>query len=76
MNAKPIFIVKLPSEMDGKQVADIWDELHDQIKDYHVLVFQTNETKEPEFSVFYEKNFTEVKFDELKDIVKNAIANK
>jgi hypothetical protein len=76
MNPKPIFIVKVSSNVDSEWAGEMSLDLQEKLPDYHVLVFQTSEMQEPEFSVLYEKDFTEVKFEELKEIVKNAIANK
>jgi len=41
--------------------------------DYHWFCFYKDEITEPEFKVFYEKDFTQIKFDELKQIVSNSI---
>ena len=41
--------------------------------DYHWFCFYKDDISEPEFKVFYEKDFTEIKFEELKQIVNNSI---
>lgn len=41
-------------------------------KDYHVVVYLAINVDNPIIQVFYEKDFNEVKFDELKAIIENA----
>lgn len=45
----------------------------DYWKDYYWFSFYKNEITEPEFKVFYVKDFTEIEMNELKGIVLNAI---
>lgn len=67
---KPIFLVGLPmSRTDHHQYERVALELTKKLMDYHVLVYPTIEV-EPQYKCFYEKDFDEVKFEELKQIVR------
>lgn len=66
---KPIFLVAIPFEQ-YKNIDDIQKNLEGKLIDYHVLIY-LHDKEEIEFKAFYEKDFNQVKFDELKQIVKN-----
>ena len=68
--AKPIFIVRLPSETE--ELERISKNLTDSLSDYYVLTISGNCDK-AEFDVFYEKDMTDIKFDELKEYVTKII---
>lgn len=68
--AKPIFIVRLPSETD--ELERISKNLTDSLSDYYVLTISGN-YDEAKFEVFYEKDMTDIKFDELKQHLTNII---
>lgn len=70
--AKPIFIVFAAKNIERERRTDIANMLTNKIDDYHCLVVSTD-NNENEFKVFYEKDFNEVKFEELKRIVEDAI---
>lgn len=72
---KPIFLVGVPRNMDYEQVLKAQVELERQLDGYYSLVFQTNQD-EIKFQCFYEKDFDEVKFEELKQIVKENLITK
>lgn len=73
MKAKPIFIVRLPIDIFEKdRPVFIQDNLRKKLHDYHVIVLMCN-VDEPKFEAFYEKDFNEVKFEELKQIVKDSL---
>ena len=65
--AKPIFLVALPYEA-AKNIQDIQKKLEQQLTDYYPLIYLHNKD-EIEFRAVYEKDFDEVKFEELKEIV-------
>lgn len=67
--AKPIFLVALPSYESFKTVEDIQKKIEGHLIDYHVLVYMHNK-EDLEFHALYEKDFDEVKFEELKQIVR------
>lgn len=65
--AKPIFIIAVP-QRDADEIPFIMQNLKDTMSDYHHIVYPHSKD-EPEFKVFYEKDFDEVKYEELKQIV-------
>ena len=72
MKVKPIFIVRVPESFDEETLKGLADSLVDRFKDYHILVIVTD-VKDVQFEVFYEKDFNEVKYEELKEIVNNMV---
>lgn len=77
--AKPIFIVRAcpmsdDEEHSGKLIASLANNLQVQLHDYHVLTVQDNNLESFQFEVFYEKDFNEAKFEELKEIVRSYAA--
>ncbi len=66
---KPIFTIGIPSE-EGLQ-NEVLDALTKKLDDYHVLFYNTYK-EEFQFECFFEKDFNHVKFEELKQIVKDA----
>jgi hypothetical protein len=44
-----------------------------KLEGYYVLVYKTNE-EEIQFKCFYEKDFNDVKFEELKQTVKDMLS--
>ena len=71
--AKPIFLVALPYEVADK-IQDIQKNLEQQLTDYYPLIYIHNKD-EIEFRAVYEKDFDEVKFEELKDIVRGSVSS-
>lgn len=70
MNVKPIAFIRIPVEIIDSQ-GEIRNQLAKQLVDYHVLVASTHNVEDIQLEVFYEKDMTHVKFDELKEIVSN-----
>lgn len=70
--AKPIFLAGIPDIKSEEQLSNIYKSLEQKITDYHVLVYPIN-TGIPIFECFYEKDFNQVKFEELKDIILNKL---
>jgi hypothetical protein len=70
--AKPIFLVSVPSHL-WPDLNKIENYLENKFYDYHVLCI-SNDNEKIEFKVFFEKDFDEVKFDELKNVVTRSIA--
>ena len=68
---KPIFLVGLPIGTPKITLRKIYEELKG-IRDYHHLIY-INTSDNYEFKVFYEKDFNEVKYDELQKIIKENI---
>ena len=77
--AKPIFLVKVPYEItsvcDGEHVNNIQKVLEKKLTDYHVLVAGCN-VNDLEFQCFFEKDFGEINFEELKSIVSEQFKTK
>ena len=71
MKVKPIFIVGLPNRSKSafNQVVEY---LTGKLTDYHVLV-SVREDDKLTHEVFFEKDFNEVKYEELKEILKSAL---
>lgn len=82
MTAKPIAVIYLPSDVraDGEKItwkdcANTQKKLDEDKPDYYWFVLLKNDTSDVEFKVFYEKEFTEIQYAELKNIIEQAIAN-
>lgn len=71
--AKPIFLVALPYEA-AQNIQDIQKKLEQQLTDYHPLIYLHNK-EDIEFRAIYEKDFDEVKFKELKEIVRGSVSS-
>lgn len=71
MTVKPIFIVKTPSMLTMEVTDKIKHGLKDQLDGYYVIIVQ-GDTGEFEFECFYEKDFNHVKYEELKQIIKES----
>jgi len=69
--AKPIFLVGVPMDFEPHIVQNIQQVLEEKIKDYHPLVYTKKDCDEIDFKALYEKDFDEVKFEELKELVRS-----
>jgi hypothetical protein len=70
--AKPIFTIHIPNINNVEEHRQIQEYLQRKFNDYHVLVYSSDK-EEIEFKCFFEKDFNEVKFEELKKIVSDYI---
>jgi len=70
MKVKPIFIVRVPDNWGDESLRDLSNKLMKIYTDYHHLII-VQDIETVEFEVFYEKDFNEVKYKELKAIVTN-----
>ena len=68
---KPIFLVGLPQMTSIEQVEGVQKNLERKLEQYYPLVYLTNGS-EIDFKCFFEKDFDEVKFEELKEIVRTT----
>jgi len=70
---KPILTIGLP-ELDNEnpEIADAFTPLKN---DYYIILYPINRD-EPEFKVFYEKDFNDVKYEELKQYIKDQLKAK
>jgi hypothetical protein len=74
MDAKPIFIIKVSDNILSDKSEELFKQFRKKWNDYHTLIITTDKDQEPEFLCFNVKDLDEIKFDELKEIVLNAIA--
>lgn len=72
MKAKPIFTIGIPNPITREQFDKDQHGISNKFKDYHVLVYSHNGNS-VKFECFYEKDFNEVKFKELKQMVRKLI---
>ena len=70
--AKPIFIVETPMMQTHEEFVNTQKLLENKLNDYHVLIVQTN-VDDFNFKVFYDKDFTEINYDELKKFIKEKL---
>lgn len=71
---KPIFTIGLPSQTTREAYEETSKEIgrrKDLLEDYHVICYINPNSKDLQFSAFYEKDFDEVKFEELKQFIQN-----
>ncbi len=66
--AKPIFVVKIPSEVSVDDTINIQDNLTKQLPDYHVLVVSCI-VKDIQFQCFYDKDMTHAKAEDIKSSI-------
>jgi hypothetical protein len=72
--AKPIFTVGVSNRVSQEIITGMQTHIEKKMNDYHVLVYRHNKDG-LKFDCYYEKDFNEVKFKELKSIVNNQINN-
>lgn len=69
---KPIFLIGLPIETNLDIISKLSIDLAEKLSDYHVLLYQTKKS-EMEFKCFHEKDVDDIRFDELKQLVKDNL---
>jgi hypothetical protein len=57
-------------------ISDSKFQQNDYFKDYYWFCFYKYEIEEPEFKVFYEKDFNEIKYEELKKLIIENLCQK
>ena len=72
MTPKPIFIVELPSETNFDTFSKVSKDCISKMADYHVL-FYIGKTDEIKFQCFFEKDFNEVKFESIKELIESSL---
>ena len=75
---KPILVIKLGAKnASQEEVLNTLKNFERKLEriscDYHILVFPVWNTSEVDVEVFFEKDFTRMKFEELKEIVENSL---
>lgn len=85
--AKPICVIYIDeSVLPAKTADEVWelcgklcDGYTEMMPDYHVFVIPDFNKEEPipvfDCKVFYEKDFTEVQYQELKEIIESGLKN-
>ncbi len=70
--AKPIFVVETPMMQTQEEFVNTQKVLENKLNDYHVLMVQAN-VDDFNFKVFYDKDFTEINYDELRKLIKEKL---
>ena len=72
--AKPILVITI-SRSESEQSASAIQKIVKKTVDneYHVIIVSVDIEQAPKFEVFYEKDFNEVKYEELKSIIINKL---
>jgi hypothetical protein len=73
--AKPIFLVELPISTNEEEVIGIQSMLESKMTDYYSIVYRSRSSYDIDFKVFYEKDFDEIKYEELKEMVRSNLNN-
>jgi hypothetical protein len=69
---KPIFLVGIPFEYGVERITEFQKYLDLKLEQYYPLVYSTNGS-EIEFKCFFEKDMSEVKYEELKKIITDSL---
>lgn len=72
--AKPILVITISKGESKQSATDIKRIVKKTVdNEYHVIVVSVDIEQAPKFEVFYEKDFNEVKYEELKSIIINKL---
>ena len=77
--AKPIFTIGFPSQTTKEAYEETLKEIDkrkDLLEDYHVICYINPSPEDFHFNAFYEKDFDEVKLEELKQFIQDEAQNK
>lgn len=74
MDVKPILTVGVGSQHTMEYIENVRKELSNTITDYYVILYRAK-SDETVFNCFYEKDFNEVRYEELKKIILNQMSN-
>jgi len=73
MTAKPIILIRIPN-VSVKKLQSINKSISDDIrKEYFVFVVNSTIVNDLSFEIFYEKDFNEVKYKELKQLLSKEL---
>ena len=72
MRNAPMELMEALNGNYGWQVPSNKTKYNDYWKDYYWFCFSKSDIDAPEFKVFYEKDFTPIQFEELKQMITNA----
>lgn len=70
---KPIFMVGIPNDDILEEFTSIEESLKGEFTDYHIIIY-SHSGNDVKFECFYEKDFNNVKYEELKNIVLEQMA--
>jgi hypothetical protein len=68
---KPIFIITIAGLITKDEMDSYRNCISDYMEGYYVIISHNSILTENKFECFYEKDFNEVKFEELKNLVNN-----
>lgn len=73
--AKPIVLITIPrsENLSKEQLVSIAPNVQTQLQNEYYVLVTTDNITEIKFQVLYEKDFTEVNFEELKAIIENSL---
>jgi hypothetical protein len=76
---KPICVISLPETSDGIKTSwevcrDLMDYYEKAKPDYHWFVIPDEKLYTLHFQVFFEKDFTEIQYKELKEMIMNKLS--
>ena len=67
---KPILTIGLPEDADISSLS----KMVKAIKDYHVFIWVGQDLTKPEFQVIYEKDFNEMEYNEVVEMINKLSA--
>lgn len=75
---KPIALMYYPCYYfqvgeEKQNISDVIISFNKAIPDYHWLCFPKEDIETPELQVFFEKDFTQIQYDELMGKIKNKV---
>ena len=76
---KPIFTIGLPSQTTREAYEETLKNIENKgvlTEDYHVICYINPSSEDFHFKTFYEKDFDEVKLEELKQFIQDETQNK
>lgn len=71
---RPLLIIKAPNNFTAQRMHEMRESIGDTICDEYLVLIVNTDKSEWEFQCFYEKDMNKVKFEELKNIVKESCA--
>jgi len=76
--AKPVILIKVDERISGVggrrlNIDDLMKMFEPKFPDYHVLAFPAQTKDAFEVQVFHEKDFTEIQYNELKELITHSL---
>ena len=66
--AKPILTIGLPFGWSASELREAQERFKTAMPDYYVIFYDVLKSV-PQFNVFYDKDFVEINYDELRDML-------